>query len=185
MRSFFLRIKKGGKGKKSVRGGSEGASSSGSLPQPEPRVVAGGDHDQGRRDVEVAGQSKPNQEEGDVDGKTADVDRDPSPSLPSTLEGGKPDSTWRRLMQLLPLIACLDNTNTSAVPDNVHEALNANQNELETASGNKSNWKPTASATAKLLLRGVRDSTDAFTPLKSVAASLCFILENYEVRLPL
>jgi hypothetical protein len=52
-----------------------------------------------------------------------------------------------------------------------------------TADGSKSNWKSTASATAKLLLRGVRDTADAFGPLKSVAGGLCFILENCEVRL--
>ena len=45
-----------------------------------------------------------------------------------------------------------------------------------------SNWKSTAFATAKLLLRGVRDGADAFGPLKSVAGGLCFILENCEVR---
>jgi len=45
----------------------------------------------------------------------------------------------------------------------------------------KPDWKSTASATAKLLLRGVRDSADAFGPLKSVTGGLCFILENYEV----
>jgi hypothetical protein len=49
------------------------------------------------------------------------------------------------------------------------------------ANENRSDWKSTASATAKLLLRGVRDSADAFPPLKSVAGGLCFILENYEV----
>jgi len=49
----------------------------------------------------------------------------------------------------------------------------------------KSDWKSTASASAKLLLRGVRDSADAFPPLKSVAGGLCFILENCEVRPPL
>ena len=42
-------------------------------------------------------------------------------------------------------------------------------------------WKSTASSSAKLALRGVRDSADAFGPLKSVAGGLCFILENYEV----
>ena len=41
---------------------------------------------------------------------------------------------------------------------------------------------PTATSSAKLILRGVRDSADAFGPLKSVAGGLCFILENYEVR---
>ena len=49
---------------------------------------------------------------------------------------------------------------------------------------NVSNWKSTVSASAKLLLRGVRDSADALGPLKSIAGGLCFILENYEVRLP-
>jgi len=43
---------------------------------------------------------------------------------------------------------------------------------------NKPDWK---SGSAKLLLRGVRDSADAFGPLKAVAGGLCFILENCEV----
>ena len=50
------------------------------------------------------------------------------------------------------------------------------------ADKNKTSRKSTASATGKLLLRGVRDSADAFGPLKSVAGGLCFILENCEVR---
>lgn len=45
----------------------------------------------------------------------------------------------------------------------------------------KSGWRSNVSATAKLLLCGVRDSADAFPPLKSVVGGLCFILENYEV----
>ena len=48
----------------------------------------------------------------------------------------------------------------------------------------KSGWKSTTSASAQLLLRGVRDSADAFGPLKSVAGGLYFILENCEVGLP-
>ena len=52
------------------------------------------------------------------------------------------------------------------------------------ADENKSDWKSTASASAKLVLRGVRDSADAFGPLKSVAGGLCFILDNCEVRFP-
>ena len=51
------------------------------------------------------------------------------------------------------------------------------------ADSNRSEWKSTASASAKLLLRGVRDSADAFAPLKSVAGGLCFILESCEVWL--
>ena len=49
---------------------------------------------------------------------------------------------------------------------------------------NKPDWKSTASASAKLLFRGVRDSADAFGPLKAVAGGLCFILENCEVWSP-
>ena len=47
---------------------------------------------------------------------------------------------------------------------------------------NRPDWKSTASSSAKLVLRAVRDSADAFGPLKSVAGGLCFILENCEVR---
>jgi len=49
---------------------------------------------------------------------------------------------------------------------------------------NKPDLGSTASASAKLLLRGVRDSADAFGPLKAVAGGLCFILENCEVCFP-
>ena len=45
-------------------------------------------------------------------------------------------------------------------------------------------WGSTASSSAKLVLRGVKDSVDAFPPLKSVAGGLCFILDNYEVWYP-
>ena len=52
------------------------------------------------------------------------------------------------------------------------------------ADENVSDWKSVVSSTAKLLLLGVRDSADAFGPLKAVAGGLCFILENCEVRSP-
>ena len=45
----------------------------------------------------------------------------------------------------------------------------------------KSSWKPTTLVTAKLP-RAVRNSTDTFGPLKSVAGGICSILENYEAR---
>ena len=49
------------------------------------------------------------------------------------------------------------------------------------ADKNRPDWKSTASSSAKLVLRAVRDSADAFGPLKSIAGGLCFILENCEV----
>lgn len=72
---------------------------------------------------------------------------------------------------------------TSAIPDHGPAVLRADESAEPGATGDEkeSSWKSTASATAKLLLRGVRDTVDAFGPLKSVAGGLCFILENYEV----
>jgi len=49
---------------------------------------------------------------------------------------------------------------------------------------NKPDWGSTASASAKLLLRGVRDSATAFGPLKVLAGHLFCILVNCEVRSP-
>lgn len=46
----------------------------------------------------------------------------------------------------------------------------------------KTDLKSLAFSGAKSILRGVRESADAFGPLKSIAGGLCFILENYEVR---
>jgi hypothetical protein len=74
---------------------------------------------------------------------------------------------------------------TSAVVEHAQEGLHPNEGAKPDAAADekKSDWKSTASATAKLLLRGVRDSADAFGPLKAVAGGLCFILENCEVWL--
>ena len=87
--------------------------------------------------------------------------------------------------QLVYLIVPSDNTDTPAVPDHVPEDLRSNESAEPNTAANekKSGWRSTASATAKLVLRGVRDTADAFGPLKSVAGGLCFILENCEVWL--
>ena len=87
------------------------------------------------------------------------------------------------IIQFLPLIGFLDNTGDSSVPDHVQEpSTSPDQSEPNTTNEKKLDWKSAASATAKLLLRGVSDSADAVGPLKSVAGGLCFILENCEVR---
>jgi hypothetical protein len=85
---------------------------------------------------------------------------------------------------MLPLIVPSGSADTSTLPNRVSEVLRSDKSvePSPAADENKSNWKSTASATAKLLLRGVRDSADAFGPLKSVAGGLCFILENFEVQ---
>ena len=66
-----------------------------------------------------------------------------------------------------------DGRGADADNDNVEPGASADQNRLSR--------KSAVSSTARLLLRGVRDSADAFAPLKSVAGGLCFFLENYEV----
>ena len=92
-----------------------------------------------------------------------------------------PDGTWTHSPQLMCLIIPLCYADASAVPEK--ELLHDDNTELDLAMNEKkSSWKATTFATAKLLLRGVRDSADAFGPLKSVAGGLCFILENCEVR---
>ena len=80
----------------------------------------------------------------------------------------------------------LGNADKPAVPDRTPQDIRPDEDAEPSAAANekKSSWKSTALATAKLLLRGVRDSADTFGPLKSVAGGLCFILENCEVRLP-
>ena len=47
----------------------------------------------------------------------------------------------------------------------------------------KSDWKSTAYATTKLAINLVKESSDAFPPLKSVAGGLSAILDHCDVRL--
>jgi len=79
----------------------------------------------------------------------------------------------------------LDNMGTPATLDHLgvphpdeHAEPSAVVDEIEP------NWDSTASATATLLLCGVRDSINTFGPLRSVAGCLCFILENCKVSPP-
>ena len=109
-------------------------------------------------DTEVAVGSEPNQ----------GVRSSPSPpslSNEAGLGGGCSSSTS---LPYLIISSPSDDVDTAAPSSAVHK---------------KSDRKSTAFAAAKLLLRGVRDSADAFGPLKSVVGGLCFILENCEVRL--
>jgi len=188
-----------GSGRKPERMGAgaegEGASSTSSFPRPAyPHVVVAGGHNREGRGVDIEGressqrnlypdvkvvvESGPGREGNDIGGEKTDR-LDPPPLMPSISYN---DSTWRGSIQSLSLIGFLDNADDSAVSDQVQEDLGSNESEPNAAEKSKSNWKSTASATAKLLLRGVKESADAFPPLKSVTGGLCFILESYEVR---
>jgi len=78
-----------------------------------------------------------------------------------------------------------DNVDTSALPDHVSEVVHPRETLEQSAAADEeeSNCKPTVSATAELLC-GVRDSPGTFGPLKSIARSLCFILNNCKVWPP-
>ena len=67
-----------------------------------------------------------------------------------------------------------DGAGDPTLPDPVHTNV--------ATSKDKSELKHTASAAAKLLLRTVKEASDAFPPLRSVAGGLCTILDNCEVR---
>ena len=156
-------------------------------PRPEPMPAdEGRNHPQGRevdiKETEVGrchSRLDPDAEVAVGDGSSRKIGRTSSPR--SVIQGTpkqEPDGTWA----LFPHLPCstirLHAVDTSMVPDipqdeNAEAGVSTNEK--------KSSWKSTALATAKLLLRGVRDSADAFGPLKSVAGGLCFILENCEV----
>ena len=152
-----------------VQGGSDdkasGAETSQKHLHPHPHVQTEGGSSRERRDA---------------DGKR--VDRaDPPPRLDivnvetsslSISQGGESESTWTALCYPPPLI---DDAGDSAVPDPVRVDDAA-------TSKDKPDWKSTASSAAKLLLRTVEKTSDAFPPLKSVAAGLCAVLDNCEVR---
>ena len=186
----------------------ERVDSSSSLLRPEPHLTASGDSGGGRRtstDVRQAGSRDPSPQPkpiptgggnevpqkgnaGDDEKEASQGHSDPgpdtkvaeesgpdqavhsSPSPPSLSNEAKLDSACSCFTSLLDLIISSpsDDTDTVTPSSAVHK---------------KSDWKSTAFATTKLLLRGVRDSADAFGPLKSVVGGLCFILENCEVRL--
>jgi len=165
---------------------------------PEPAPACGSDDDQEgfgggqatlryshpHSDIGVPVGSGPSQEGNGTGGKK--VGRVyPSPSTPSIVHGGKPDGMQLLLFRLLSLIISSDTPGTFTVPNHLPDAPCPIESvELSVAVGNNNpDWKSTISATARLLLRGVRDSADPFGPLKSVAGGLCFILENFEVGL--
>jgi len=109
----------------------------------------------------------------------------PSPPAPSISHGGKPDSTWIWLFWSMPLIVPSDNADTIPLLGYGPEVVRPDQTVEQSAAADKkkSNYKSAASTTVELL-RGVRDSAGAFGLLKSVAGSLCFILDNCEVWPP-
>ena len=168
------------------------AHSSNRSPHPKPmHADEGGANPQEREagvDEKEANQSRsrmgPDVGGGGGSGPSQEIKQTPSPlSVTPISPKREADSTWAFSPQRLCLITLSDNADTPAIQGHVQGDPRPDKSAEPSAVTNEkgSSWKSTAFATAKLLLRGVRDSADAFGPLKSVAGGLCFILENCEV----
>ena len=48
--------------------------------------------------------------------------------------------------------------------------------------GAESSWKSTAYSSTKVVIDVIKESSDAFPPLKSVASGLAAVLKHYDVR---
>ena len=91
----------------------------------------------------------------------------------------------RSLVSVLSLIGPPDDTGSSAILNQAQDAIASGKSEPDTMGGNTfKQWMSVTSATAKLFLRGVKESADVFPPLKSVVGGLCFIVDNFEVWQP-
>ena len=77
-----------------------------------------------------------------------------------------------------------DNIDISAVPDPVQQALGVSEGESGPADADKLGWRSTASAMAKSFFRMVKESQNAYPPLKSIAECLYIVLNNCEVWSP-
>jgi len=93
----------------------------------------------------------------------SDIRRIPTVSI---LQDPESESTWAAPPQSPPL------TDDAANPGVFGAATSKDESE----------WKHTVSSAAKLTLRTVKEASDAFPPLRSIAGGLCAILDNCEVR---
>ena len=170
--------------------------STGPLPQSDDPgfvLVSGSGHNRGRRGAVIEGveggkrnphlrpsagdvvESGPSQGKDNVDGEK--VDR---VNLPL------PEGTQTTCLSA-PVSDCFsDNINNSAIPDHIRQAPDVDEGgHRGVVDENKSSWKSSASATAKSILRTVKESQNAYPPLKSIAEGLYLILNSCNVCPPL
>lgn len=122
-----------------------------------------------RPGIEDVVEGEPNQEGNDIDGGKISLVNPPPESMQTTH------------FQPLPLIASSGNVDDSAILDHAQQVLGTNQRESGAADENKPSRKSTLSANAKSTLLRIKESSYVYPPLKSIAESLCFILDNFEV----
>jgi hypothetical protein len=104
-------------------------------------------------------------------------------SVPSSSQGEGPGGTVPLVLsQPLPATVSSGSADALCVPDCVQQPAKPSAHPLGpgTTSEDTSNQKST-STTAKSILHGVEESSDAYPPLKSVARCLCIILASCEV----
>ena len=118
--------------------------------------------------------------------------------LSHNCRGGNPTVSSARSIcnfnMVLQIYSCVTGgmkSEISSVPS--HPSLVPNVNESEpveplgpivdpiAAYQNKSNWKSTVHASTGLVIDVLKESSDACTPLKSVAGGLCAVLKYYDV----
>ena len=112
------------------------------------------------------------------------------PSNPPRQEPNGMQMTWARMIPLTIVLPRKADNPPTFDPSPLVTSEGKNEQQGSTGDftdpgaidGNKSYLKSLASSTAKLVLRGVKESADAFPLLKTVVGCLCFILDNYEVR---
>jgi hypothetical protein len=113
------------------------------------------------------------------------VDPSPAPSVPSISHGGEPGSTTLpTLPQPPPVTVSLSDADSPPILDHVWEPSKSSTHLLDpgVTSEDTPNRNPASSTAIISILRGVGESSEAYPPLKSVARSLCVILDNCEVR---
>ena len=117
-----------------------------------------------------------------IDGKTQmaeHVDPPTSESAISHSDNGKPGGT---IPHRFAFISGTVDTPAISVP--VQEVPRPNKDEPSAADEKKASRLSTAASAGKMFLVGVRESADAFGPLKTIAGCLCFIVDNFEVPMP-
>jgi hypothetical protein len=85
-----------------------------------------------------------------------------------------------RRFALHPITTACADADSSIDPH--HGGVSRDKDQEKVIGHTKEKWGSTVLASAKLFLYTVRDSADAFPPLKSVVGGLCSILESCEVR---
>ena len=120
-------------------------------------------------------------------GEVSPADPSDVPSTPLISDGGEFNSvTTPQLSQPLPVTIPSGNTEDPFIVDRVREPVKLPTYALDPSAApeDTSSRESAASATANVILSEVKESSDAYTPLKSIARYLCIILDNCEVWFP-